>query len=466
MRLNSADNAVVTGTTTSSNFPTSGSAYDTSYNSGGDVFVSIIDIANPQPVTNIDADPGHEKVTVTWDDPSSGDISLLEIYRGLWHDGSGSSIYPEYDDDPNETIPTRPTDRAAAVSSSEWTLAGTVNADVETFEDEIVDRGVYYYEIFVKDSVGKFSQRATANDRATNYWLGDLTYDGYVTVADFGLFAGSYNTSDGDPGYDNECDFGPTDDATSFGVPETDDEVDAVDYAIFGSNFNQVAPRVPPTYGTISAILAWEQVDSNRWQLRLTEQCKALKLVRAFSSTELDDHPQVTPGNLLEEQLDPYLFYSNPGNALDVNAVVAGPGNCIHGSGVLFEIECHERQKLERPNIELLGPTYEPVAFKWISDGADEESPFTFSSSNHPNPFNPSTTIKFSLPTSGRVEIAIFGVDGRRVASLLDEDMTAGRHSIVWDGSSDNGYPTSSGVYWYRISTGVNTAVEKIVLLK
>ncbi len=71
---------------------------------------------------------------------------------------------------------------------------------------------------------------------------------------------------------------------------------------------------------------------------------------------------------------------------------------------------------------------------------------------NYPNPFNPSTTISFTLPRSGNVEIVVFDISGRRVQTLIDTPLPAGRHQVVWNGRDASNRPVSSGVYFYRLS--------------
>ncbi len=80
---------------------------------------------------------------------------------------------------------------------------------------------------------------------------------------------------------------------------------------------------------------------------------------------------------------------------------------------------------------------------------------------NHPNPFNPVTTIKFSLPEAERVELLIFDIQGRRVATLADEEFAAGEHQLRWDASGE-----ASGVYFYRISAGELQETRRMILLK
>ncbi|MCD4829376.1 MAG: T9SS type A sorting domain-containing protein [Candidatus Cloacimonetes bacterium] len=85
---------------------------------------------------------------------------------------------------------------------------------------------------------------------------------------------------------------------------------------------------------------------------------------------------------------------------------------------------------------------------------------------NHPNPFNPETTIGFSLPVSGQVELAVFNVRGRRVKTLVNGDMKPGDHTVTWQGSDDNGLPVASGVYFYCLQSGGSAETRKMLLLK
>nr|HQV34537.1 T9SS type A sorting domain-containing protein [Calditrichia bacterium] len=85
---------------------------------------------------------------------------------------------------------------------------------------------------------------------------------------------------------------------------------------------------------------------------------------------------------------------------------------------------------------------------------------------NYPNPFNPATTIAFDLPAAQRVEISVYDISGRRVATLLDGLRNAGRHTLRWNGKDDNGKSMPSGVYFYRISTPGHQAAKKMILLK
>jgi PKD repeat protein len=85
---------------------------------------------------------------------------------------------------------------------------------------------------------------------------------------------------------------------------------------------------------------------------------------------------------------------------------------------------------------------------------------------NYPNPFNPTTAIRFALPEAASVRLEVYDAMGRRVATLLDNTLEAGRHEAIWEGRTDGGITVASGVYLYRIEAGSFTAVKSMLLVK
>jgi FlgD Ig-like domain len=85
---------------------------------------------------------------------------------------------------------------------------------------------------------------------------------------------------------------------------------------------------------------------------------------------------------------------------------------------------------------------------------------------NHPNPFNPTTTIRFRTEDSGRVSLDIFDIRGNLVRRLVDENRGSGSWSVQWDGHSDRGARVASGHYLYRLRTSQGEESRKMTLLK
>jgi hypothetical protein len=86
---------------------------------------------------------------------------------------------------------------------------------------------------------------------------------------------------------------------------------------------------------------------------------------------------------------------------------------------------------------------------------------------NHPNPFNPSTTLRFQLPEyKNHVTLKIFDTEGRSVRILFDGPKEAGFHTLRWDGLNERGENVASGIYYLWMDTGDYTDVKKMLLLK
>lgn len=87
-------------------------------------------------------------------------------------------------------------------------------------------------------------------------------------------------------------------------------------------------------------------------------------------------------------------------------------------------------------------------------------------SQNFPNPFNPSTNLRFSLPQQSHVRLAIYNLLGQEIAVLVDEDKAAGYHTIVWHGTNVHGNPVGSGVHFYRIEARPADGGSRFVTLR
>jgi hypothetical protein len=89
-----------------------------------------------------------------------------------------------------------------------------------------------------------------------------------------------------------------------------------------------------------------------------------------------------------------------------------------------------------------------------------------FLSQNFPNPFNPSTIIRFGLPVAEKVTIKVYDVLGREVKTLINEELRPGYHQVEWDGTNNYGARVSSGIYIYRMVAGKFLKTMKMMMLK
>ncbi len=102
------------------------------------------------------------------------------------------------------------------------------------------------------------------------------------------------------------------------------------------------------------------------------------------------------------------------------------------------------------------------------SDITDINTPLFKNSlgNNYPNPFNPSTTINFSLQEYAPVKIEIFNLKGQKIKTLIDGVLDSGNHLVIWNGSSDDGLKVSSGFYFYKMQTEDYSSAKEMLLLK
>jgi hypothetical protein len=86
---------------------------------------------------------------------------------------------------------------------------------------------------------------------------------------------------------------------------------------------------------------------------------------------------------------------------------------------------------------------------------------------NIPNPFNPRTLIRYTLPAPSGDRNDIYDTMGRRVRALVHSDSeSAGPHTAIWDGTDDRGRAVASGVYFYRLDAGAASEVRRMVLIR
>ncbi|MFQ5649312.1 MAG: FlgD immunoglobulin-like domain containing protein [bacterium] len=109
----------------------------------------------------------------------------------------------------------------------------------------------------------------------------------------------------------------------------------------------------------------------------------------------------------------------------------------------------------------------EDMGLLTLSTDSGEALPTEFAlEGNYPNPFNPSTTIRFALPEASKVKLVIYNIRGQLVRTLVSQPVAAGRHKVIWDGRDKSGLQVASGVYLYRLQAQEFVATRKLLLTK
>ena len=135
---------------------------------------------------------------------------------------------------------------------------------------------------------------------------------------------------------------------------------------------------------------------------------------------------------------------------------------------VQFNGDNYETASINLDNVKLSGADGTLIDFIIRSNSQEIKMiPGQFAlQQNFPNPFNPSTEIRFDLPEGGHVELSVFNMAGQKVRTLSSEIMQPGYHAIIWDGTNNFGSKVATGMYFYAISTAQFNDTKKMLFLK
>ncbi len=446
------------------------------------------DVTPPAAPTSLVAQPGHNKIQLSWVNSSSAGVVGVKIQRVQWTD------YPNYGSLPTPTAaPVYPANHTVGLTVHDVAATPSLPAShLDVMSLSNATRDIYYYGAFAYDAAGNYSAAAvSAQARSTSYWLGDIAaaFDGSVYFTDLVVFTGTYGVNHGQPGFVDHADFGPTHNNSPKGIPLPDDKVEFEDLAIFAINFNNVSPMMAKNSPTLSGAPV-----SNTANLRLVDRLTAdgyfVDLVldnRSNDSKSLIGEISFDPSQLSlvsstigEDIANPSLplfFKSIVGESkVSISAAVLGEGLAFTGSGTIATLKFQTRTatplraKLTRADIRdnanssiiaPISPVGEPETI------TAQANPSGYSiSQNSPNPFNPDTKIAYGLPAATKVSIRIYNVMGQLVKSLVDEYQPAGTYEAIWNGTNDSGEKVASGIYFYRFETADFQKTVKMTMLK
>ncbi len=170
----------------------------------------------------------------------------------------------------------------------------------------------------------------------------------------------------------------------------------------------------------------------------------------------------------------PYVFSGTGGDAIvDFEVDITDFLNNWFEGGIDnygFAIISNANQKLsEFYSKEHANADYHPsLTLTYEGNATHEEGiePYEVTAMNFPNPFNPETTIAYSIPKDSFVRVDIFDVRGRLINALSEGYQKQGQHTVTWNGVDESGKNVASGVYFYRMETIDRTEMRKMLLLK
>jgi len=292
-------------------------------------------------------------------------------------------------------------------------------------------------------------------------------FDGVVDTLDAARLAACYGTAAADSAFAAVCDIGPTDSGDETGTPLTDGAVDFEDLMIVALDFDTTVPPAGGDPGNDPVPLAWVRVDERTWSLRLDAPVPGLKGLHVAAALPESVTAAVAPGALLATQAGPVFLQNARAHELDTGLALLGHGLGLAGTGELFRVILSAACELPAPTIAARDVANAPLAAQIVRT-TDAPPPATVVAlaQNSPNPFNPATVIRFTLPAAARARLEIIALDGRRVAILVDGELAAGDHAATWTGRDARGAVVASGVYLYRLATSEATIVRRMTLIR
>ncbi|MCP4545734.1 MAG: T9SS type A sorting domain-containing protein [bacterium] len=152
----------------------------------------------------------------------------------------------------------------------------------------------------------------------------------------------------------------------------------------------------------------------------------------------------------------PVFAINSPGSIFDV-AICSDSGGNVYVSACGKHVHANEMGS---------GGDLYAAAAGVITAIEDDIAPPQSALGIFPNPFNPTTTLRCLLPEAGRIDLDIYGADGRLLRTLAQGTFTAGTHNFTWNGLDDAGQPQASGIYLARLRTAGSVVTEQVVLVR
>ncbi len=159
---------------------------------------------------------------------------------------------------------------------------------------------------------------------------------------------------------------------------------------------------------------------------------------------------------------------NTPGTVIDLDGDNDLEFMCGNASGVVI-IDCKMQTGTKMPWYTYRGNLRRTGFYPDSPTGTENPAAPEFTTElmgNYPNPFNPSTTIAFSLSQMSNVNLSVYNIKGQKVKTLVSGVTEPGEHRVEWDGADSTGKSTSSGVYFYRLKTDGYDSVKKMILIK
>jgi len=306
---------------------------------------------------------------------------------------------------------------------------------------------------------------------------GDATGDNQVDIADANLVYSLWNETPGDASFVADADV------------NADGVINSLDLGFVTTNFGNDGYGAPPVFkatgedsdnATAKVEVVGVQEVESWWSGRVFEvtakatgmsDVMAYELVLGYDPDRVKVLPgdAVVEGDVFANNSRGSLFFSRtePGR-VEVASGRVGREWSARGDAELVTVRFMTLTE-DPGQIEVLGGQFVNSAYQANTmrvEKAQALPKIAALHQNFPNPFNPSTEIRFDIPTAREVQLRVFNQLGQTVRTLVDSRMKAGTYRIKWDGKTEAGNSISSGVYFYSLEAGEFSQIRKMTLVK
>ena len=436
--------------------------------------MGVLDVIPPDPVQNIAAVPASYYNLVTWEDNAGEEGETYNVYAST---------------EPITDI------SSPAVDVVATNVLEGASAAVHYLHNPLVDLEIaYYYAVACKDGSNNVGQPGASDASITNTAKGVPT----ISLTPPAAFAADGDLQEWIDSGIMPFELGATENSygaghVGMGTVDSDDDLHGTFWSAVDDDYFYLAAEIIDDDVNTEGDGGWWTSDVVQLCLGLYNQ-RGPKHVGRQRGAEPDYKMYFTPagansddgagalavhgdGNYFHEVFNPdyvFEFRISLDSILIDDDVRLVPAN---GTRTPFEPMIHDNDggtwegqlTLSTTNDDNAHSTCEVWSNTWIGDrstlgidGDDGIIPYEFALfNNYPNPFNPVTTIKFSIPETQQVTLKIYNLMGREVVTLIDQELHPGYHTTKWNAGS-----MASGVYFYRLISGKESLKQKMILLK
>jgi len=334
----------------------------------------------------------------------------------------------------------------------------SVGSDVLTYSDEDLENGDYDYHVTaIYNEEGESISSNVVSVVISVIPENDLLFaDSFESYNDFALAFGEWTCVDVDltPSFtitDTEFIHGGEAFAYIVFTPESTVPPLSDAYAAHTGDKYLAAFGADPSQGNTNndwlisqAFTLSDEGSFNFWAKSITDQYGA---ERFNVSTNPNDFTAISGDTYIEAPTS-WTQYSYDLDAY-ADQTIRVAVQCVSNDAFIFMLD----------DVEVIAPNATP-------NNDNDVTIVTALGGNYPNPFNPETTISYNMKNSGNVTIEVYNILGQKVKTLVNENKTAGNHTVVWNGSNENNDSVASGVYFYKMRSGKYSKTHKMILMK